>query len=90
MDFASSADAVGSSGGRGRSRFKSRFGNGSSTSAEKKGGKKRGTRVGDLKSKSEILKKRSIRQVQERRRKIKRKAAAIKGQGTKRRKGPMK
>ena len=82
MDFASSADAVGS---HGRSRFKSRYGN-----AEKKGGKRRGTKVGDLKSKAEILKKRSIRQAQERRRKMKRKAAAIKGQGAKRRKGPMK
>ena len=72
--------------GDGRSRFKrSRFNNDPSGNKVGKG-KRTSTRVGDLKSKSEILKKRSIKQVQERRRKIKRKMSAGKGQSTKRRK----
>jgi hypothetical protein len=92
-DFASSAAGGGgrgasaASGGHGPSRFRSRFRNGLTVSGGKKDGKGRITRVGDLKSKSEILKKRSIKQAQEKRRKIKRKAAAVKGQSTKRRKG---
>lgn len=70
-------------------RFRSRLRNGRSVSAGGKDGKGR-TTVGALKSKSEILRKRSIRQVQERRRKMKRKAAATKGQSVKRRKGQTK
>ena len=72
-----------------RSRFKrSKFKNSSSFPAGKKGGKgqRSSTMVGGLKSKSEILKKRNIKQIQERRRKVKRKMSATKGQGTKRRK----
>ena len=89
-DFASSAEARGASGAHGPSRFRSRFRSGLSASGvggKKKGGKGKTAGVGDLKSKSEILKKRSIKQAQERRRKMKRKAAAVKGQSTKRRKG---
>ena len=89
-DFASSAEAGEASGAQGSSRFRSRFRNGLSVTGgggKKKGGKGKTARVGDLKSKSEILKKRSIKQAQERRRKMKRKAAAVKGQSTKRRKG---
>ena len=88
-DFASSAEARGASGAHGPSRFRSRFRNGLSASGGggKKGGRGKTARVGDLKSKSEILKKRSIKQAQERRKKMKRKAAAVKGQSTKRRKG---
>lgn len=86
VDFASSAPGASASGGCGPSRFRSKFRNGSSVSGGKGGVKGKGTRVGDLKSKSEILKKRSIKQAQERRRKMKRKAAAVKGQSTKRRK----
>lgn len=84
-DFASSAGGASavSTGGRGPSRFRSRFRNSSSIS----GGKGKSSRVGDLKSKSEILKRRGIKQAQERRKKMKRKAAAVKGQSTKRRKG---
>ena len=90
-DFASSAEAGGASGAHGPSRFRPRLRNGLSVSGgggKKKGGKGKSatTRVGDLKTKSEILKKRSIKQAQERRR-VKRKAAAVKGQSTKRRKG---
>lgn len=85
MDFASSA-AGGH--GHGPSRFRSKFRNNLSVSGGKKGGRKaKSTQVGDLKSKSEILKKRSIKQAQERRRKMKRKAAAVKGQSTRRWKG---
>ena len=84
VDFASSAPGVSASGGRGPSRFSSKLRNCSSVSGGKRGGKGKSTRVGDLKSKSEILKKRSIKQAQERRRKMKRKAAAVKGQSTKR------
>ena len=87
LDFALSAGAAS---GHGSSRFRSRFRNSVSDSARKKGGNGRGSRVGDLKSKSEILKKRSIKQAQESRRKVKRKTAAGKGQSTKRRKGQMK
>lgn len=87
MDFASSAGAS-ANGGHGPSGFRSRFRNGLSVSGGKKGGGKgKSTRVGDLKSKLEILKIRSIKQAQERRRKMKRKAVAVKGQSIKRRKG---
>ena len=90
MDFASSAPATAD--GHGPSRFMSRYRNNRpSVSARKSGGKDRhATRVGDLKSKSEILKKRSVKQAQARRRKMKRKAAAVKGQSVRRRKGQMK
>ena len=91
IDFASSVAGVGGGHGHGLSRFRSRFKNSSSGSGGKKGRERgKSTRVGDLKSKSEILKKRSIKQTQERRRKMKRKAAAIKGRSTKRQKGQMK
>lgn len=72
----------------GSAKFKgSKFKNGPSFPSRNKGGKgKRTTGVAGLKSKSEILKKRSVRQAQERRRKMKRKAAAMKGHSTKRQK----
>ena len=73
----------------GSAKFKgSNFKNGPSFPLRNKHSKgKRATGVAGLKSKSEILKKRSIRQVQEKRRRMKRKAAVMKGHSTKRRKG---
>ena len=73
----------------GSAKFKrSNFKNGPYFPSRNKGGKgKNTTGVAGLKSKSEILKKRRIRQTQERRRRMKRKAASMKGQSTKRRKG---
>ena len=73
----------------GSAKFKgSKFKNGLSFPSRNKGGKgKSTTGVAGLKSKSEILKKRSIRQTQERRRRMKKKAAAMKGHSTKQRKG---
>lgn len=75
-------------GGRSKSR-RSRFRNdGAGSAAGKKVGKGKGRgTAGGLKTKAEILKKRSIKQVQERRRKMKRKSATTKGQSTNRRKG---
>lgn len=83
------ADGVAMATGSGMSKFKrSRFRSGAPGSAGKKMGKGRSHGgVGGLKTKAEILKKRNVKQVQERRRKMKRKAAAMKGQSTNRRKG---
>lgn len=72
------------------SKFKrSRFKNGSNSAGKKSGRNSKMAAVGDLKSKAEILKKRSIKQAQEKRRKMKRKAAAMKNQSSKRQKGRM-
>lgn len=70
----------------GLAKFKrSKFRNGPSQNKGSKGSKI--SSGSGLKSKSEILQKRSAKQAQERRRWIKRKAGALKGQSTKRRKG---